>query len=276
MFADIEWQDEPSCPTPPTVRVDPASGELPVHVAAAIWRGSELGSSVTQVISTGWDELDQELPGGGWPCHAITEVLQPQPSLAEWLHLSPALKAVVASGKTIVVVGPAKQPHLPGLRRMGLDEHHLIWIQAQAPAERLWVTEQLIKSNACGALISWLPQARPEQIRRLQICAQICDGPVFLCRPAAAEHEASAAPLRVQLRVDLDWALKLQVFKRKGPAHEQALRLSSVPGGLQTIITPRLYKPSTLISSRQERQAALDVVGSVTARQSPQRRVSTP
>ena len=244
-----------------------------MHVAAAIWRGNELGSSVTQVIPTGWDELDQELPGGGWPCHAITEVLQAQPSLGEWRLLGPMLKAVVAAGKTIVVIGPAKRPHLPGLRRMGLDEHHLIWIQAEAPAERLWVTEQLVKSNACGALISWLPQARPEQIRRLQICAQICDGPVFLCRPAAAEHEASAAPLRVQLRLDLDWALKLQILKRKGPAHEQTLRLPSVPGGLQAIITPRLQKPSIIISSRQERRAVPNVVGSVVDRQSVQRRV---
>ena len=273
MFTNLEGQGEPPCPSPPVAHLAPAPGELPVHVAAAIWRGNELGSSVTQVIPTGWDELDQELPGGGWPCHAITEVLQAQPSLGEWRLLGPMLKAVVASGKTIVVIGPAKRPHLPGLRRMGLDEHHLIWIQAEAPAERLWVTEQLVKSNACGALISWLPQARPEQIRRLQICAQICDGPVFLCRPAAAEHEASAAPLRVQLRLDLDWALKLQILKRKGPAHEQTLRLPSVPGGLQAIITPRLQKPSIIISSRQERRAVPNVVGSVVDRQSVQRRV---
>ena len=273
MFTNLEGQGEPPCPSPPVAHLAPAPGALPVHVAAAIWRGNELGSSVTQVIPTGWDELDQELPGGGWPCHAITEVLQAQPSLGEWRLLAPMLKAVVASGKTIVVIGPAKRPHLPGLRRMGLDEHHLIWIQAEAPAERLWVTEQLVKSNACGALISWLPQARPEQIRRLQICAQICDGPVFLCRPAAAEHEASAAPLRVQLRLDLDWALKLQILKRKGPAHEQMLRLPSVPGGLQAIITPRLQKPSIIISSRQERRAVPNVVGSVVDRQSVQRRV---
>lgn len=276
MFADLDWQDEPSsCPLPTIASPTLAQGELPVHVAAAIWRGSELGSSVTQVISTGWSDLDRELPGGGWPCHAITEVLQPQPSLGEWRLLSPALKAIVAAGKTIVVVGPAKRPHLPGLRRMGLDEHHLIWVQAEAPSERLWVTEQLIKSNACGALISWLPQARQEQIRRLQICAQICDGPVFLCRPAAAENEASAAPLRVQLRLDLDWALKLQILKRKGPAHEQALRLPSVPGGLASIITPRLRKPSVIISSRQERQAVPDVVGSFADRRSSLRRIAT-
>src|SRR5438552_2140845 len=134
--------------------------------------------------------------------------------------------------------GPPKSPHLPGLKYAGLDERHLVWIQADAPAERLWVTEQLIKTNAAGLLVSWLPQARQEQIRRLQVCAQACDGPVFLCRPMAAEHEPSAAPLRVQLRFGLDWELYVHLLKRKGPTHEGDITLSSVPGGLESIITP--------------------------------------
>lgn len=274
MFADLDWQDEMSSQPPLTAKVAPPPGELPPSVAASLWRGNELGSSVTQVVSTGWAELDKELPGGGWPCHAITEVLQSQPSTAEWRLLAPALQAIVAADKMIVVVGPAKHPHLPGLRRMGLDERHLVWIQADSPAQRLWVTEQLVKSNACGALVAWLPQARQEQIRRLQICSQICDGPVFLCRPAAAQHEASAAPLRIQLGLDLDWALRLQVLKRKGPVHDEALHLPSIPGGLESIITPRLARPSVLISSRQERQAVPDVVGSTASRQPFRRRVA--
>ena len=28
----------------------------------------------------------------------------------------------------------------------------------------------------------------------MQVCAQGCEGPVFLCRPLAAEHEPSSAP----------------------------------------------------------------------------------
>lgn len=274
MFTKLDWQDEMSSQAASTVRVAPPPGELPPSIAAALWRGNELGSSVTQVVSTGWAELDKELPGGGWPCHAITEVLQAQPSTVEWRLLAPALQAIVAADKMVVVVGPAKHPHLPGLRRMGLDERHLVWIQADSPAQRLWVTEQLVKSNGCGALVAWLPQARQEQIRRLQICSQICDGPVFLCRPAAAQHEASAAPLRIQVALDLDWALRLQVLKRNGPVHEEALHLPSIPGGLESIITPRLARPSVLISSRQERQAVPDVVGGTASRQPFRRRVA--
>ncbi|MDI1258287.1 translesion DNA synthesis-associated protein ImuA [Aquabacterium sp.] len=226
-----------------------------------MWRGNELGSSVTRVLQTGWVALDSELPGGGWPCHSITEILQPQPLVCELRLLGPTLRSVTEAGKTVVLIGPPKQPHMPGLKMMGLDERNLIWIQADAPSQRLWVTEQLVKSNACGALIAWLPQARQEQIRRLQICSQISEGPVFLCRPATAQHEASAAPLRVQLNLGLDWELKVHVFKRKGPAHEGILALPSIPAGMDSLISPRLRRPSELLANREEREAISNALG---------------
>lgn len=250
-------------------------GELPPAVASAIWRGNELGSPVTSVLSSGFAVLDAELPGGGWPSHSLTEILQPQPSVAEWRLLGPAMRQAVANGQHVVVIGPPKWPHLPGLQHVGIDERHLVWIQADAPAERLWVTEQLIKANAAGLLVSWLPQARQEQIRRLQVCAQACDGPVFLCRPAAAEHEASAAPLRVQLRFSLDWQLHVHLLKRKGPSFEGVIALDSIPGGLASIITPRLAKPSALMAARSSRNEPSHAVGSPAPRSTAVRRVAT-
>jgi protein ImuA len=239
--------------------------ELPAAVVAALWRGDQLGTPVSKTVSSEFPALDAELPGGGWPCHSLTELLQPQPTVAEWRLLAPAMRRVVAQGGHILLIGPPKAPHLPGLQPLGVDERHLIWIQADAPAERLWATEQLIRANAAGLLVSWLPQARQEQIRRLQVCAQACDGPVFLCRPDSAIHEPSAAPLRVELRVGLDWELHLRLLKRKGPTHEGVLSLPSIPGGLEPLLTPRLLRPSALIAARR-RQEVFDVVGSAVAR----------
>jgi protein ImuA len=234
---------------------------LPRAIEAAVWRAQELGHAATPVLSSNWTALDAELPGGGWPCRSVTEVLTTQPSILEWRLLSPSLRTVVAGGGQIVVVGPARHPHLPGLLHEGLDERQLVWIRAEAPSERMWVTEQLIKSNSAGAVIAWLPQARQEQLRRLQVCAQGCDGLVFLCRPIAARHEASASPLRVVASVGLDWEVKVNVFKRRGPVHEGEVLLPSVPGGLSAILTPRLRKPTKLIS----RGVTADVVGSPTS-----------
>lgn len=238
---------------------------LPPEVQSAVWHGNEMGTKVTAVVSSGFGDLDQELPGGGWPCNSLSEVLSAQPSVLEWRLIGPALRKVVGDGGNVVVVGPPKFPHLPGLRHAGIDERHLVWVQADAPAERLWCTEQLIRANSCGALVSWLPQARPEQIRRLQVCSQGCDGPVFLFRPAAAQHEASAAPLRVMATFGVDWQLQVHVFKRRGPVHDGLVRLHSVPGGLTAVMTPRLQVPSRLISDRKPIEVSHVVGGPLTS-----------
>jgi protein ImuA len=254
------WQDDASAAqTPSTAKPGFQAGKLPAAVQAALWRADALGTPVTSVLSSGWPELDKELPGGGWPCHSLTEVLSAQPSVLEWRLVGPALRGVVEAGKTVVIVGPPKEPHLPGLAHCGIDERHLVWIAASSPAERLWCTEQLVKSNAAGALLAWLPQARPEQIRRLQVCAQTCEGLVFLFRPHHTGADASAAPLRVGASLGPDWILHVQVLKRRGALLDATLKLPSVPGGLDAVLTPRLRQPSTLISRRE---VAADVLGS--------------
>jgi len=220
---------------------------LTAAMAQAVWRGNELAHRTTAVCPTGWAELDAELPGGGWPLQSVVEVLATQPAVLEWRLLAPALRPLVKTGSQVVVIGPPRHPHLPGLQHVGLDERQFIWVQADLPNERLWTTEQLIKSNAAGAVIAWLPKTRPDQIRRLQVCAQACDSLVFLCRPEAARHEASAAPLRVQASLGPDWDLKLHIHKRRGAPHEGELTLPSIPGGLAAILTPRLRRPSRLI-----------------------------
>ncbi len=259
MHAATPRQDHPSAPpeSPHRARLD--VGRLPAAVRAAIWRAGALGTPVSAAVSSGWPELDQELPGGGWPRHALTEVLSAQPSVLEWRLLGPALQGIVANGKTVVVVGPPKAPHIAGLAHCGIDERHFVWIAAATPAERLWCTEQLVKSNAAGALLAWLPQTRPEQIRRLQVCAQACESMVVLFRPQHTAREASAAPLRVQAGLDPDWALRVQVLKRRGALLDTTLVLHSVPGGLDAVLTPRASKPSALIHPCE---VAANVVGS--------------
>ncbi len=257
-----------SVPLAPTV-LPPARpcfvpGALPQAVASAIWRGDQLGSPVEAVLSSGFAALDAQLPGGGWPCHALSEILSPQSGLLEWRLLGPLLRQVCAAGRSVVLVGPPKPPHLPGLRWDGLLAGQLIWVQAETPAERLWSAEQLIRGNACGALIAWLPQVRADQIRRLQVLAAANEGPVFVCRPSAAARESSAAPLRVHASVGPDWTLHIDILKRKGPPLEQTLRLLAVPGGLAPILTPRLRQPSRLLPRNEHHDV---VVGPADSRQ---------
>lgn len=254
---------EPSAPTSP-------AAPWPRRVADALWRGHEIGTPVSRVLTSGWDKLDQELPGGGWPCRALTEVLQARPGAHEWRLLAPCLPQL--AGRGLALVGPPWTPHSPGLQHLGLPTRQLIWVQADSEAERLWASEQLIRANACGALLAWLPQASPEALRRLQVSAQGNDGLVLLFRPQAAQGQASPAPLRLLVGHDADWALRVRVFKRKGPPHEGELHLPSVPGGLDAVLTPRMRTPGRWLPEFEE---AAHVVGRTaparSGRRQPQR-----
>ncbi|MDD2919060.1 translesion DNA synthesis-associated protein ImuA [Rhodoferax sp.] len=227
-------------------------GQLPVSLAQAVWRGSEAVQAGQSVVSSGFAALDAQLPCGGWPCNALTELLQPQPSLCEWRLLAPALAGLAAGGGHILLVGPPKRPHMPGLVKLGITEKSIVWIAADTSAERLWCTEQLVKANPRGgAILAWLPRARAEQLRRLQVHAQACDCPVFLFRPEAAQLDASPAPLRVLTTLWPDWTLHVHILKRKGALLDGPIVLPAVLGTLASMLTPRLMRPSQLLAKTE-------------------------
>jgi hypothetical protein len=75
-----------------------------------------------------------------------------------------------------------------------------------------------------------LPQARTEQLRRLQLAANSARGApalVFVLRPIEAQHESSPAPLRLQVHAGQSQGLSVQLLKRRGPVMEQALSLAA-------------------------------------------------
>ena len=233
------------------------SGDLPARLSALVWRGDALGRPVSATCASGFDALDAALPGGGWPGFGLTELLLSPAASLEWRLLGPVLGRVCAAGHSVVLVGPPHPPHLPGLLPHGLVARQLVWVQADTPTERLWVTEQLVKAGSCGAVVAWLPQARPAQLRRLQVLASAHEGPVWLCRPAVAARESSAAPLRLLVRPGTGWVLSVDVIKRKGPPLAHTLHLPSVPAGLSAVLPPRLLDPGPTTVSREADHAVV-------------------
>ena len=226
-----------------------AADHLPPHLAQVVWPGHLLGAAAQRVWPSGHPPLDAELPGGGWPAQAISEVLQHQFGLAEWRLVLPALRQVVAAGGHVLLIGPPHVPHLPGLAQQGLPAERVIRIEASTPAERLWATEQALLAEGLWAVLSWLPQAQAAQIRRLQVCAGRQAGPVFLFRPDRVLSEASAAPLRLHLALGpCPHPLVVRIVKRRGPLREAPLLLASWPAGLLELMPPGEQGPGAPLS----------------------------
>lgn len=80
----------------------------PEQLHPALWRASQMGVGRHAVTATGFLALDAELPGGGWPHRALTELLLPHPGLGEMRLLAPALAHIAGrAGDTPVDAGRA-------------------------------------------------------------------------------------------------------------------------------------------------------------------------
>jgi protein ImuA len=245
------------CQAPSRSSAREAVDRLPPHLAQVVWPGHVLGAGAHQVWRSGHPLLDAELPGGGWPAQSLSEVLQPQPGLAEWRLLLPTLRQVAEAGGHVLLIGPPHVPHLPGLAQQGLPPERVIRIDAATTAERLWATEQALLADGLWAVLSWLPQARAAQVRRLQVCANRQVGPVFLFRPERVSSEASAAPLRLHLSLGpCPHPLVVRIVKRRGPLLETPLQRTSWPPGLTELLPPGEQGPVSPLSPAVSRVAA--------------------
>src|SRR5438105_2978734 len=108
-----------------------------------VWQADALAHAPQRVVATGEAALDAQLPGGGWPVGALSEILQPQGVHNEWRLLLPAL-ARYGQG-AVMLVGAPHVPFGPALRAQGLLPQRLLWVATQAPAQRLWATEQALR-----------------------------------------------------------------------------------------------------------------------------------
>ena len=162
---------------------------------ATVWRADELAHPPGLVLATGHAALDSQLPGGGWPVGAMVEILQAQSGQNEWRLLLPALKLRPAGRGA---GGRAACAVWAGAGRAGAGcSRACCGCAAPTRPQRLWASEQALRCAEVVAVLAWLPQARAEQLRRLQMAAAQHGKLLFVMRPAQAQAESSPAVLRL-------------------------------------------------------------------------------
>ena len=199
---------------------------LPGSLPESVWRASQMGASKSRATPCGYPTLDRELPNGGWPASVLIELLLSQNGIGELRLLAPTLAQLTQAGKTVILLAPPHIPFAPALSELGLDLQHVLLIQTDKPMDRIWAVEQALKSASFGALLCWLPQARPDHLRRLQLAAGNGEGLCFVFRPAAAQRESSPAPLRIVCRASSCGGMAVDIVKRRGPVFGQPLLLT--------------------------------------------------
>ena len=204
-------------------RSDAALTEVLRH--PAIWRRGALRTNAADALPTGFEALDAALPGGGWPCGALSEILIDEDGIGECSLLLPALAALTQAKQRIVFVAPPYIPYPPALAAAGIDLSHVVHIDACA-ADTHWTAEQCLRAGCCGAVLSWMPTTDYRQLRRLQLAAETGAAIGFVFRPLAAARETSPAALRVQVTM-AHGLPKIDIVKCRGNVGEttQTVRL---------------------------------------------------
>jgi cell division inhibitor SulA/protein ImuA len=179
-----------------------------------VWRGGATRLEIP-AVSSGYSSLDEQLPGGGWPTCALTEILPAREGIGELQLVLPALAALSWAAKRTVWLAPPHLPYAPALAAAGVDLAHLAVVRAPGRRDALWAAEQVLRAKSCHALLGWFPHAGYEEIRRLAVAAEGSPAWVALFRPPQAALESSPAALRIALEADGE-ALALHILKRRG------------------------------------------------------------
>lgn len=194
-----------------------------------IRRGDAFAVAPAPVLASGFARLDAELPGGGWPRGALTELLLDGEGIGELGLLLPALAALTAAGQTVVLVAPPHAAHAPAWAAAGIRLDGLRLVFPRRPRDALWAGVEALRCGGVAATLLWLDPlfrgALPgNSLRRLQVAAGKGGGGAFCFRPARLAVEASPAPLRLHLQA-AGRQLRVQVLKRRGPPARQAILL---------------------------------------------------
>ncbi len=181
-----------------------------------IWLGDQLAKAGEGALPTGFAELDELLPGGGWPRGALTEILVEREGIGELRLLLPAMARASEQSRWQAWVAPPHLPYAPALAAAGVKLKQLLIAKPQSAADAWWTAEQALRSGSCSAVLAWLKTPDERRMRRLQLGAE--SGRVWgiLFRSASAAQERSPAALRLLLKATADGSLAVHILKRRG------------------------------------------------------------
>jgi len=181
-----------------------------------VWRGQPQARRTSRQ-PTGFAALDAQLPSGGWPESALSELLLPMDGIGELRLLWPTLARLSQAGdassdEKVVLIAPPYLPFASAWANAGVRLDKLQIVLAQ-PRDVLWATEQCLRSAACAAVLCWPLQADDRALRRLQVAAETGQCLGFAMRDA----KAAANPSPAALRIVIDTApAQLRVIKCRG------------------------------------------------------------
>ncbi|MBO66746.1 MAG: SOS cell division inhibitor SulA [Acidiferrobacteraceae bacterium] len=142
------------------------------------------------ILPTGYTELDQYLPGGGWPLGTLIEILiRRMEEVPLWLII-PALQQLNNDSRWQAWISPIHIPYAPALMSAGIDLSKVLILNPPTHKDVVWTIEQCLSSGVCSAVIFWLQTLTNKNSRRFKLAAKHGDSwGICFCLLDHAQHE---------------------------------------------------------------------------------------
>ena len=180
-----------------------------------VWRGDAMAQAPVPGLASGFAALDAALPERGWPRGGLTELLAADSGIGELSLLMPALARLSTDELAwLICVAPPHALYGPALDAAGVDLSRLLITSTQG-RDTAWACERALETDGVGAVLAWLPEATPAELRRLHLAAEAAQTALFAFRPVACAAQPSPAPLRLLLGTEGE-RLQVRLLKRRG------------------------------------------------------------
>lgn len=178
-------------------------------------QASSSGARQIPAYRTGLARLDAQLPRGGWPVGAVTELRPTHAEIGAFSVLVPTLARLTQQGRHVVLMGSEQLPDLEALGDQGVRLRHLTVLRA-ASADLLWAMEQKLRSGEAAMLVAWMPQLSDRQVRLLQDAAEAGQAMAMIFRKAGTRSFSRASSLQLVLRPGTDGLLDIEIVRAGG------------------------------------------------------------
>ena len=189
-----------------------------------VWRAKDRGRYILSGIPTGYPELDDALPGGGWPANAMVELVTPIWGLGELQLLLPLMRATTQQKRWILWISPPYVPYAPAMEHAGIDMDYVIVIQSgNTRKDALWAIEKALQSRACALVLAWSGRLPLGAIRRLQLSAETGHSLGVLFR----HHDDAHSPAALRLHVHpSETGVDVQIIKARGSYQYRSVHIN--------------------------------------------------
>ncbi|WP_100640390.1 translesion DNA synthesis-associated protein ImuA [Marinobacter salexigens] len=218
---------------------------------ARVWQGHRHNKTTQAAEPTGYQALDNQLGGLGWPRGALSECLLDALGIGELTLLMPLMQKLSQAGKTVFWLNPPHTPYAPALAREGIKLDQVIMVHTEDKGDILWTLENCLRSPVTGLVIAWPGKLAAREIRRLQLAAEAGSNVCVLFRERHYAEQNSPAALRLDLVPDDQQGLKVNVVKRRGSWPGQRCSLAMTHrAGLLHHESPRVVQGPWPVAAR--------------------------